>query len=146
MWISTRAQYGLRALIEIGLGQGKPVSLKAVSKRQGISLHYLEQIAGHLRRAGFIKSIRGAKGGYQLAKPPEEMNAYEVVTTMEGSLAPVSCIEDENSCSSHNVCGTQGLWFRVDAALREVLGGTNLAELINQAEKRQQAELIQLTS
>lgn len=144
MWISTKAQYGLRALVEIGRGEGAAVSLKSISKRQSISLHYLEQIAGQLRRAGFIKSIRGAKGGYLLSKPPEQINAYDVVTTMEGSIAPVSCVEEGHECPSHDVCGTQGLWFRVDAALREVLGGTNLSELIEEAEQKQKAELIQL--
>ncbi|OLV18439.1 RrF2 family transcriptional regulator [Deinococcus marmoris] len=144
MWISTRAQYGLRALIEIGRQPGQPISLKEVATRQDISLHYLEQIVGGLRRAGFVQSVRGARGGYQLARPAAEINAYEVVTTLEGSIAPVQCVEDDHTCESQNVCGTQDLWFRVDAALREVLGGTTLADLIVEAREQQHARLIQL--
>lgn len=144
MWISTRAQYGLRALIEIGRQPGQPVSLKEVSARQDISLHYLEQIVGGLRRAGFVQSVRGARGGYQLARAPGQINAYEVVTALEGSIAPVQCVEDNHTCDSQNVCGTQDLWFRVDAALRDVLGGTTLADLIEQSERQQHSRLVQI--
>ena len=144
MWVSTKAQYGLRALIEIGRGGQQPVPLKDVSDRQGLSQHYLEQIASNLRRAGFIKSVRGAHGGYRLARPPAQISAYDVVTAMEGSIAPVSCVEDDHACTSQSVCGTQNLWFRVDAALRDVLGNTTLADLISESEQQQHAQLVQI--
>lgn len=144
MWVSTKAQYGLRALIEIARQDGEAVPLKDVSERQGLSQHYLEQIASNLRRAGFIKSVRGAHGGYRLARPADQINAYDVVTAMEGSIAPVQCVEDDHSCDSQNVCGTQDLWFRVDAALREVLGNTTLADLIVEQERKQHARLVQI--
>lgn len=144
MWVSTKAQYGLRALIEIGRRDGAAVPLKDVSDRQGISQHYLEQIASNLRRAGFIRSTRGAHGGYRLARPAHDINAYDVVTAMEGSIAPVSCVEDDHTCNSQTVCGTQDLWFRVDAALRDVLGNTTLADLIAESEQAQHARLVQL--
>lgn len=136
MWVSTKAQYGLRALIEIGKRSQQAVPLKDVAERQGISQHYLEQIASNLRRSGFIRSVRGAHGGYRLARPAEQISAYDVVTALEGSIAPVACVEEEDhACTSQNVCGTQNLWFRVDAALREVLGGTTLADLIAESEQ-----------
>jgi Rrf2 family cysteine metabolism transcriptional repressor len=144
MWISTRAQYGLRALIEIGRQPERPIALKEVAIRQDISLHYLEQIVGGLRRAGFVQSVRGARGGYRLARAAADINAYEVVTTLEGSIAPVQCVEDDHTCAGQNVCGTQDLWFRVDAALRAVLGSTTLADLIVEAQEQQHARLIQL--
>lgn len=144
MWVSTKAQYGLRALIEIGRRNGEAVPLKDVAERQGLSQHYLEQIASNLRRAGFIRSIRGAHGGYRLARAASAINAYDVVTAMEGSIAPVSCVEDNHVCDSQNVCGTQDLWYRVDAALRDVLGGTSLADLIEQSDRQQHARLVQL--
>ncbi|MFC3860195.1 Rrf2 family transcriptional regulator [Deinococcus antarcticus] len=144
MWVSTKAQYGLRALIEIGRGGLQPVPLKDVSDRQGLSQHYLEQIASNLRRAGFIKSVRGAHGGYRLARPPAQISAYDVVTAMEGSIAPVSCVENDHTCQSQNVCGTQNLWFRVDAALRDVLGSTTLADLISESEQQQHDRLVQI--
>lgn len=144
MWISTRAQYGLRAMIEIDRAGGAPVSLKDIARRQDISLHYLEQLAAGLRRAGLIRSVRGARGGYQLARPAAEISAYEVVTVMEGSLAPVACVEDDHTCASLGTCGTQDLWFRVDAALRDVLGGTSLELLTSEANQKEHSRLIQL--
>ena len=93
---------------------------------------------------GFIKSIRGAHGGYRLARAARDISAYDVVTAMEGSIAPVSCVEDDHICDSQNVCGTQSLWYRVDAALRDVLGGTTLADLIEDSNRQQHARLVQI--
>lgn len=120
----------MRALVEIGVRGPGPVPLKDVAKAQGISQHYLEQIAAALRRAGFIRSVRGAHGGYRLARAPEEINALQVVETMEGSLSPVGCIEDPGSCDHQGNCSTEALWRRVDMAIREVLGSTSLQDLI----------------
>lgn len=143
MWISTKAQYGLRALVEIGKRPGEAVSLKEVAERQGISQAYLEQIASALRRAGFIRSVRGAHGGYRLARPASEIVAYQVVTVMEGSLAPVACVEDDHSCDRMGGCATETLWRRVDTAVREVLGATTLADLIVEDQSLQAARLMQ---
>ncbi len=134
MWISTKAQYGLRALVEIAKGNGEPMALKHVAERQDISQHYLEQIASNLRRAGFIRSVRGAFGGYKLARAPEQISTLDVVEAMEGSIAPVECIEDPGSCSHESACGTENLWKRVDFAIRDVLGNTTLADLMREAE------------
>jgi Rrf2 family transcriptional regulator, cysteine metabolism repressor len=134
MWISTKAQYGLRALVEIASGNGEPMSLKLVAERQDLSQHYLEQIASNLRRSGFIRSVRGAFGGYKLARAANSITALEVVEAMEGSLAPVSCIEDPDSCSHVSACGTESLWRRVDQSIRTVLGSTTLQDLILEAQ------------
>lgn len=152
MWVSTKAQYGLRALIEIGREGGSPgqdsraVPLKDVAERQGLSQHYLEQIASNLRRAGFIKSVRGAHGGYKLARPADQISAYEVVTALEGSIAPVECVEENHVCDGNMVCGTLNLWQRVDQALRDVLGSTTLADLMEDSRRQEHARLIQLES
>ncbi len=135
MWVSTKAQYGLRALVEIGIRAPEAVPLKEVAEAQGISLPYLEQIAAQLRRSGFLRSVRGAKGGYRLARPPEKVTALEVVEALEGSLAPVSCIEDPASCQKVGQCSTELLWRRVDLAVRQVLGGTNLKDLIEERKR-----------
>lgn len=129
MWVSTRAQYGMRALVEIALSS-EPTSLKVVSDRQNISQHYLEQIIAVLRRAGIVESTRGAYGGYRIARPLEQVTALEVVELMEGSLAPVACIEDTEACEHTGHCSTETLWNRVDSAVREVLKGTTLAQLV----------------
>ncbi len=134
MWISTRAQYGMRALVEIALSGNKPTSLKTVSQRQNISQQYLEQIVAILRRGGIVESMRGAYGGYRLARSMDNITALEVVELMEGSLAPVVCIEDENKCEHTGNCSTEDLWQRVDSAVRDVLRGTNLAQLVAERE------------
>lgn len=130
MWISTKAQYGMRALVEIALYGDEPVSLKTVAERQGISQHYLEQLMAVLRRAGYVEALRGAHGGYRVNKPLPQIDALEIVELLEGSLAPVTCIDDEATCERTGNCSTEGLWRRVDTAVREVLRGTTLADLV----------------
>src|SRR5690554_8127442 len=98
MWVSTKAQYGMRALIEVALGGSTPTSLKVVADRQGLSHLYLEQIFATLRKAGYGDSVRGAHGGYLVARPPEQITALEVVELLEGSLAPVTVIDDQHNC------------------------------------------------
>ena len=144
MWISTKAQYGLRALVDIARQPDEVVPLRDVSARQGISQAYLEQIASNLRRSGFIRSVRGASGGYRLARLPQAINAYDVVVALEGSIAPVHCVEDEHSCDRSGACSTEGLWRRVDQALRAVLGASTLADLIREEEAREGPRLVQL--
>lgn len=134
MWISTKAQYGMRALIEVALGGSKPTSLKVVAERQGLSHLYLEQIFAMLRRAGFVESVRGAHGGYMIARPADEITALEVVELLEGSLAPVTCIDDSDNCNRVGNCAAEPLWRRVDSAVRQVLGGTTLAQMVSERE------------
>ncbi|GIW24041.1 Rrf2 family transcriptional regulator [Meiothermus sp.] len=144
MWVSTKAQYGLRALVEIGLRQPAAVPLKEVAEAQGISQHYLEQIAAQLRRAGFIRSVRGARGGYRLGRPSEKITALEVVEALEGSLAPVVCLDDPESCWQTGHCSTETLWKRVDEAMREVLQQTTLKNLIEERKQIEARKLVQL--
>ncbi len=132
MWVSTKAQYGMRALVEIALHGEEPVSLKNVAERQNISQHYLEQIIAILRKNGYVESTRGAYGGYRITKNPHDIDALEIVELLEGSLAPVNCIEDEASCEHTGQCSTESLWRRVDEAVRATLRSTSLADLIAQ--------------
>lgn len=134
MWVSTRAQYGMRALVEVALSGETPVSLKTIAQRQDLSQQYLEQIFSHLRRAGIVESVRGAHGGYRLARPTDEIDSLEVVELLEGSVAPVACLDDNESCVRVGHCSTESLWRQVDQAVRSVLGGTTLAHLV--AERR----------
>ncbi len=132
MWISTKAQYGMRALVEVALGGDDPTSLKTVAERQDLSHQYLEQIFAVLRRAGIVESVRGARGGYRVARPLAEVTALEVVELLEGSVAPVTCIDDEGTCERVGHCSTEALWRRVDGAVRAVLGSTTVADLVAQ--------------
>lgn len=130
MWISTRAQYGMRALVEVALGGERPTSLKTVAERQQLSQPYLEQIFAVLRNAGLVESIRGAHGGYRVVRPLDEVDALEIVELLEGSLAPVSCIDDGSTCERTGQCSTEPLWREVDEAVRAVLRGTSLGDLV----------------
>ncbi|MDX2004315.1 MAG: Rrf2 family transcriptional regulator [Meiothermus sp.] len=144
MWVSTKAQYGLRALVEIGLRQPEAVPLKDVADAQGISQHYLEQIAAQLRRSGFIRSVRGAKGGYKLGRPMAQISALEVVEALEGSLAPVTCLDDPQSCGHTGSCSTESLWKKVDDAMRGVLVDTTLDKLVAERRVIEGRKLIQI--
>jgi Rrf2 family protein len=130
MWVSTKAQYGMRALIEVAVGGDRPTSLKTVADRQELSHQYLEQIFAVLRRAEIVESVRGARGGYRLARRPDRITALDVVELLEGSVAPVTCIDDEEGCERVGACSTEPLWREVDQAVRRVLGGTTLADLM----------------
>ncbi len=132
MWVSTKAQYGMRALVEIAIGGERPTSLKQVAERQGLSQQYLEQIFAVLRRAGVVESVRGAHGGYRVVRPFDQIRALEVIELLEGSVAPVACIDDADGCERTGQCSTEGLWRDVDAAVRRVLGATTLADLVRQ--------------
>jgi Rrf2 family transcriptional regulator, cysteine metabolism repressor len=130
MWVSTKAQYGMRALVEVALSGERPTSLKTVADRQGLSQQYLEQIFAVLRRAGFVESVRGAHGGYRVALPLDQVIALDVVEALEGSLSPVACLDDESACERTGHCSTEPLWRDVDMAVRRVLGSATLADLV----------------
>ena len=100
MKISTKGRYGLKAMFELACRYGEtPVSILAIAEAQGISEHYLEQLFKKLRKAGVVQSLRGAQGGYALARPPEEITIGEILRAFEGTVAPVSCAETEVSCA-----------------------------------------------
>jgi Rrf2 family cysteine metabolism transcriptional repressor len=130
--VSAKELYGLRAMSEFArhFGQG-PLSLAEVAKRQGISQPYLEQIAIDLRRAGLLRSKRGAQGGYSLSREPESMTAGDVIRALEGSILPIQCVADQKCtpCSLEDGCSARGIWEQVRDRLVETLDSINLAEL-----------------
>ena len=134
MKLSAREQYGLRAMIELGRRYGDgPVSLSDVAEAQGVSLGYLEQITPLLREANLVESTRGARGGYQLRRPPREITVGDVVRALEeGYIMPLKCIpgtEDE-SCGRTAVCAARDVWKRMHEGIVEVLDSTTLDDLI----------------
>jgi len=135
--LSTRARYAVRAMIELSIRYGEgPVLLKDVAHEQEISDKYLEQLLAPLRAKGFIHTIRGNKGGYVLAKPPEEISLYDVIEVVEGSLAPVSCVDNPGVCGRLDRCVTRKVWSNVKARIKEELEAVDLATLA-----REQKEL-----
>ena len=119
----------MRLMLDLAMNDtGSPVSLKDVAKRQGISDKYLEQIISVLNRAGYVKSVRGAQGGYMLRKEPEDYTVGMILRLTEGSLAPVSCIEEDERQES---CVTLILWKKINDAVSEVVDHTTLQDLVD---------------
>ncbi len=137
MQLSTRARYATRAMIELTLFYGKgPLQLKEIAKKQGISDKYLEQVLTFLRKEGFILTQKGNRGGYLLAKPPGEITLYDVIRSVEGSLAPVACVDNTAVCEKTDGCVTRDVWSRLKQKIVEELSGTTLADLAQEQEKK----------
>jgi Rrf2 family protein len=138
MKISTRGRYALRLMIDLAInGSDQYVTIKSVSERQEISYKYLEQIITVLSRAGFVKSVRGAQGGYKLARPAEEYTVGMILRLIEGSLVPVACMEDEpNQCPRSAACVTLDVWKQLNDAINSVLDNITLADLVNKEKTR----------
>ncbi len=143
MLFSTRAEYGVRLMVELGRQSGdRPVSLSAVAEGENLPLAYLEHLVAKLRKAGLVESQRGAHGGYRLARPAEEIDMQEVVVALEGAIAPMECFhpspEGKVSCSHEtdgdHACATKLLWTRVHGGVSKALSGTTLADLVEFAE------------
>ncbi len=141
MIFTTKAEYGVRLLIQLGLSAdppGAPVSLKSVAAAEGLPLAYLERIAALLKKAGLVSSTRGAHGGYVLALPAEEITMDRVVLALEGAIAPMECFTEDDThaprvaCShpEHQHCATKLLWTRVQLGVIRSLQRTTLAELV----------------
>src|ERR671911_1724140 len=148
MLFSTRAEYGVRLMFELGRrGGDEPVSLGAVAERENLPLSYLEHLVAKLRKAGLVESQRGAHGGYRLARPAAEIDMLEVVQALEGAIAPMECFhpapEGKVSCSHESdgdqACATKLLWTRVHGGVSKALSGTTLAELVEFADQHSPA-------
>ena len=133
MKISTKGRYALRLMLDIALNDAKtPVRIKDIAERQQISDKYLEQIVSSLNKAGFVKSLRGPQGGYRLTKKPEEYTVGMILRLVEGSLAPVACLDDDiNNCTRADRCPTLILWEKLYDAISEVVDNITLADLIS---------------
>ena len=133
MKLSTRTRYGIRAVIELAQDEGKrPLQLRTIAERQGISIKYLEQLMGILRSAGFVRSVRGAKGGYVLARPPEQITLHGVFRCLEGPVTTTECVEDNDYCGRWADCAARKVWIQVEEAIQRVLSGITLADLVQQ--------------
>ena len=139
MTFSSKAEYGVRLMVELGRQAGeRPTSLKAISEAEDLPLSYLEHVVANLKKAGLVESSRGAHGGYRLARPPAEIAMDEVVLALEGSIAPMEWFTPSPpgkvACSHHgeenHACSTRLLWLRVQMGIVQALQGTTLAELV----------------
>lgn len=135
MRFSTRGRYGVQVMVDLAQhGSEGPVSLKSVAERQNISEHYLEQLVPELRKAGLVKSVRGAQGGYSLAKKPEDINIGEVIRVLEGPIAPVECAQAETECCEKTgFCVTREVWVKVRDSINDLVDSISLADLLKEA-------------
>lgn len=132
MKISTKGRYALRLMLDMAMnGNGGFIPLKAIAQRQEISDKYLEQIIHQLSKGGFVASARGAQGGYRLRRRPEEYTVGEILRLVEGSLAPVSCLDCATPCEKIESCLTIGLYKKLQTAIDDVVDNTSLADIIN---------------
>lgn len=133
MRISTKGRYALRLMADMALNDnGEYTPLKTIATRQGISEKYLEQIIIILNRAGFVKSIRGAGGGYRLVHEPGYYTVGMVLRLMEGNLAPVACLgDDPNQCPRSGECLTLSVWKELNEAINNVVDNVTLEDIIN---------------
>ncbi len=132
MKLSTRGRYGVRALLDLALHERKePVLLKDIAQRQQISLSYLEHLISPLIAAGIVRSTRGPKGGVLLARPPERIRLSEVVQLLEGSTAPVECVDKPWVCARSESCVTRDVWGELKKAMNGVLESTTLQDLVD---------------
>jgi Rrf2 family protein len=143
MMFSTRSEYGVRVMIQLGRRHGAgPVSLAEIAESERLPLAYLEQLVGRLRKAELVRSTRGAHGGYELARPPEAITMAAVVQALEGTLAPMQCLTDpvtsrvlcNHELDADESCATKLLWTRVQGSVSRALEQTTLAELVSFAE------------
>ncbi|MBQ9375708.1 MAG: RrF2 family transcriptional regulator [Ruminococcus sp.] len=132
MKISTKGRYALRLMLDLAIhDNGGYIPIKEIAKRQDISEKYLEQIISILSRAGYVQSVRGAGGGYRLAHPQKSYTVGMILRLTEGSLAPVSCIDnEENNCERSAQCVTVMVWKKLYDAINDVVDSITLEDLV----------------
>ncbi|MDO8682886.1 MAG: Rrf2 family transcriptional regulator [Armatimonadota bacterium] len=133
MNFTAKEDYGIRAIIDIAINRGDtPVQAKEIAARQGIPEQFLEQLLAALRRAGIIRSIRGAGGGYDLAKAASQITVGDILRTLSGPVVPIRCVNelDMDKCDRQGTCGLMDLWQRLKASISEVIDTTTIQDLV----------------
>lgn len=137
MKLSTRGRYGTRFMLDLALHFGEgPILLRDVSKRQEISIKYLEQLVTPLRVGGLVKSTRGPRGGYHLAKAPSEIDLFMIMTVLEGSFVLTECVADRSYCHRSDGCVTRGIWSEVNEKIVDHLKSISLEEIVKRERSR----------
>lgn len=137
MRMSTKAQYAVRALVSLNLtSNGEPVSIKDISAQENISLNYLEQLFVKLRRGGIVCSVRGPGGGYLLARSAADIRVDEIIDTVEETLVPVACMDDDGTCNCSTECTTHTVWQGLGNQIRSFLASITLEDLTNEGRQR----------
>ncbi|MDY6836249.1 MAG: Rrf2 family transcriptional regulator [Chloroflexota bacterium] len=144
MKVSTKARYAIRAMLELAIYEREgPMLIRDISQRTGVSEQYLEQLFTRLRTAGLVRSIRGARGGFCLVKSPDQVKISDIVQAMEGSIAPVECVDDTDVCSRVSSCATREVWVAMKEAIDKTLNSLTLQDLARRQElkRRESVEM-----
>ena len=138
MKISTKGRYAVRVMLDLALNNtGECIKVKDIAARQGISEKYLEQIIAVLNKAGYVKSVRGAQGGYRIAKAPEDYTVGMILRLTEGSMAPVACLEEgAPECERCDTCETLEVWKNLYEAINGVIDNVTIADLVERRKRR----------
>jgi len=137
MKLSTRGRYGLKAMYQLALHYGEgPIPLNSIAKKQGLSENYLEQLFSALRKEGLLCSIRGAQGGYMLAKHPKHITVGHILRTLEGNMAPVDCVVDDSKvCDKEDECATRFVYAQINESINNVIDSISLQDMIENQKK-----------
>ena len=138
MKLSTKGRYGLRALIDLAMhSEREAVSISSIAARQSISESYLEQLVGKLKKAGLVISIRGAGGGYKLAKPAAAISVGDILRALEGNLTAVECsgLDEEKGCQGADLCVTKYVWQRINESITQAVDDIKLDQLVEESKK-----------
>ena len=135
MRLSTKGRYGLKAMFELALHYGEgPIPLNSVAEEQNLSENYLEQLVSTLKKNGLLESVRGAQGGYYLAKPPREITVGIILRVLEGDMAPVDCVidGDDYNCEKAEYCVTKLVWEKIRDSIDNVVDSITLQDMIEE--------------
>lgn len=145
MKLSSRTRYGMRAILELALEYGNaPLQIKTIASREDISNKYLEQLIAMLKASGLVRSIRGPRGGYILAKPPAEIQLKDVFLTLEGPMIPAECLDHPEYCPRCTDCATRQIWQQLQDAIMGVLESVTLADLVEKSIASQKSSNYQI--
>lgn len=138
MKISTKGRYAVLVMLDLALNNtGECIKVKDIAARQNISEKYLEQIIAMLNKAGYVNSVRGAQGGYRIAKDPSEYTVGMILRLTEGSMAPVACLDEGNQCEQCDTCETLEVWKDLYDAINNVIDNVTIADLVAKRRQRE---------
>ncbi len=139
MRLSTKGRYGLRMMLDLALNYERGyILMKDIARRQEISERYLGQLVRLLKTSGLVKSLRGAHGGYALTKSPTQIRLSEIIRVLEGSVAPLECVDDLDLCNRASRCAARDIWKKIKEAMENILESTTLQDLVEQQTGKQQ--------
>jgi Rrf2 family protein len=141
MKLSTKGEYGTRLLLDVALhSHGEPIQLRDIARREKLSLWYLEHLVAPLVAGGIVRTTRGPKGGVSLAKPLEEIKLSDIIQQLEGSTAPIACIDDPKFCDRSGSCVTRDIWGEIQKATDNVLESLTLQDLVERQKQKEEAK------